>query len=83
MVGSYLQSPNDPPMYPRFPLKELIPLVKEGAFDNLYTGDPSEADRLSELVDQVKTKCQNVSDEFVLEEYLEKVILLIPHLFGE
>ena len=66
MVGSYLQSPNDPPMYPRFPLKELIPLVKEGAFDNLYTGDPSESDRLSELVDQVKTKCQNVSDELCL-----------------
>jgi hypothetical protein len=52
--------------YPRYPLKEVVKMIKSGLFDGLYQTGSDDDIRLRGLVQKVKEFCKNVSDDICL-----------------
>jgi len=52
--------------YPRYPLKEVVKMIKSGFFDGLYQSGTDDDIRLRGLVQKVKEFCRNISDDMCL-----------------
>ncbi len=52
--------------YPKYPLREVIRMIKSGLFDNLYEPETSDDLRLRGLINKIKDTCGDVSDEICL-----------------
>jgi hypothetical protein len=54
------------PGYPKYPLKEVVKMIKSGFFDGLYTPGSSDDLRLRGLIQSIKNTCKDISDEMCL-----------------
>jgi hypothetical protein len=52
--------------YPKYPLKEVVKMIKSGFFDGLYQLGTNDDIRLRSLVQKVKEFCRNISDDMCL-----------------
>jgi hypothetical protein len=52
--------------YPKYPLREVVKMIKSGVFDGLYDLGTSDDLRLRGLIQKVKDTCRDVSDEICL-----------------
>jgi hypothetical protein len=59
--GSFLNN-----TYPKYPMKEVVKIIKLGFFDNLYQSGTEDDLRLNGLIRKVKETCKNISDEICL-----------------
>lgn len=61
LSGSFISN-----TYPRYPLKEVVKMIKSGFFDGLYQSGTDDDIRLRGLVQKVKEFCRNISDDMCL-----------------
>lgn len=54
------------PQYPKYPLKEVVRMIKAGLFDGLYTSGSADDLRLRDLVQNIKSTCKDISDDMCL-----------------
>jgi hypothetical protein len=54
------------PGYPKYPLKEVVKMIKSGLFDGLYTSGSGDYLRLSGLIQSIKNTCKDISDDICL-----------------
>ena len=52
--------------YPRYPLKEVVKMIKSGLFDGLYTSGTADDLRLRDLIQSIKNTCKDISDDICL-----------------
>ncbi len=61
LKGSYRSN-----AYPKYPLKEVVKMIKSGIFDELYQLGTEDDARLRGLIQRVKEFCRNISDDMCL-----------------
>jgi hypothetical protein len=54
------------PEYPKYPLKEVVKMIKYGLFDGLYPSGSADDLRLSGLIQSIKSICKDISDDMCL-----------------
>jgi hypothetical protein len=54
------------PGYPKYPLREVVKMIKAGLFDELYTSGSADDLRLGGLVQSIKNTCKDISDDMCL-----------------
>jgi hypothetical protein len=54
------------PEYPKYPLKEVVKMIKSGLFDGLYTLGSQDDLRLRGLIQSIKNTCKDISDDICL-----------------
>jgi len=54
------------PNYPKYPLKEVVKMIKSGLFDGLYTTGSEDDLRLRGLIQSIKNTCKDISDDVCL-----------------
>jgi hypothetical protein len=52
--------------YPKYPLKEVVKMIKAGLFDELYTSGSADDLRLRGLIQSIKNTCKDISDDMCL-----------------
>jgi len=52
--------------YPKYPLKEVVKMIKSGLFDELYTSGSEDDLRLRGLIQSIKDTCKDIGDDMCL-----------------